>query len=299
MTEKQQKNKKYLAKIILIFSLIIIAFFTYKTYDFKEFEEKRSADLADIKNVEKEIFEFDENKLIENQDFVDEDQNHYDNHNLNNLTVEKLQQGGAEFIYQLLLHNQHQIKDLQKNIKKLEQDVLKYKSRKKINLMALSYVQLRNRVFEGKQYKNLLKSFELLTTNDEILRKKVIKLKENIENYVTYQDLQKDFSTYLPTLIALKNYERKGNIIDRIKFKLAKIITLRNLDENDPNIDGAIVKIEKSLKQHNCQNAIIEIKFLEEKYRKALIEFTKKIDSTCLFEKSDSEIILHLESLIK
>ncbi len=290
MTNQNKKNR-FFTKLIIAMIVAIVVIMLVKTYKKEIFQDKKNQELK-VKTFEEELENGEE--ILQDSEKVD-----FNDSGLSNLTMEKLKKGGAEFIYQLLLHNQAQIQELKNQNEKLEREFVIYKSNEKIARMILQYIDLREKINKKINYSRALKSFEILALEDVYLRQKINDFEENLADFQTYDELQEDFMKYVPNLIALKNHDENGDFYDKLKFQLSKIITIRKVDENNQEIDGFIARMIDFLQKEKCKNALKEIDFIEEKYRKNIVKFSKKLEVKCAFEKKDEEIMLYLESLIK
>ena len=101
------KNISFSTKVIIVLILALTGFVAFRYYKYKE--EKNSQiqnELSKFNAIESEIFDLaGENNSAEGEDRANDSQ-------LSGLTMEKLKNSGAEFIYQLLLQNQLQITGL-------------------------------------------------------------------------------------------------------------------------------------------------------------------------------------------
>ncbi len=289
MTEKKSKQRPLLAMIVVLI-LVAIFYFAFAKVKSEFFTKKRlKSDFSQ---------EFSVNKPDKNANFQEINKSTEESTSqIENLTVEKLQNGGAELIYKAIIYNQMKAREVDDKISELNRNFSSHKASEKIAKMILSYVRLRDRIYAQINYEKQIQTFEILILDDENLHKKFAIFKESLAIFKGYKDLQKKFESKIPELIALKDNKNDGDFLSKITFKLAKIVTIRKLDENNQEIDGAIARIEKYLKNQNCQDSLAEIEFLEEKYSKALSDFKKRLKAVCKFEKIDQEIMFYLESL--
>ena len=123
----------------------------------------------------------------------------------------------------------------------------------------MTYVNLRELIFSGKNYKNELQSFRLLAVGNKILMDDVRSLEEFTENFKNFKKLNEDLSSLSKTLIAMKKHDPQGGFLDRIRFNIAKIITVRKLDAENQDIDGIIYRLENALNDKDCEKAQDEI----------------------------------------
>lgn len=294
--EQEKKEKKkfgFFKKLTLLLILVFAGFIYYKIH-FLSDKKLDSIDIISTENGDSEILEISDKITVDEEAKDDLEEN-----KLTHLTVEKLQKGGAEFTYQLLLYNQVQIEELNKKFDHLERKFARYKSSEKLAKMMLIYVRVRHKIYNEMPYKRDLRSLESLAINDVLLREKIVDLKDSASAFYSYDFLQKEFRKYIPDLIALKKHDENSGFFESLKFKLSKIITIRSLDENSLEIDGAIVKIENSLKENDCKNAISLTEKIESKYREKIANFVDKLRNSCEFEAKDEKVMIYLESLIK
>ncbi len=292
MSDNARKSG-FFSKVVILTIVGAIGYFGYGYYKNEVRKNHSKQELGKFDNIESDIFDLSDNS-------ISADSGSYaklDEHKLSELTITELREGGAEFIYQLLLYNQVQIAGLKSSMQILKEDFKKYKSQEKIAKMTLVYVDLRQKIYQGKNYTKSLQSFEILASGDKKLEEKIDNLKINLQNFYSFDVLSVHFSKIIPSLIATKNHNFEGSFSEKLRFSFAKIITIRKLDENGADIDGAIVRIEKSLRDEDCQNALLIANSAEGKYKKILETFIAELNFSCEVKKSDEGILLYLESL--
>lgn len=201
------------------------------------------------------------------------------------------------FGYQLSLHNQEEVADLKDEIAELRKEILALKSQDKIAKMALIYVDLRRKIYGGGDYGRVLQDFELLGRGDRVLALKIKELREKLAFFVGFDGLSENFGRLVPDLVAAKSNNYDEGFWGRLQFNLAKIVTVRSLDEQDVGIDGQIVRVKKALKKGDCEVALQNIDLMAVKYRKFLQKFDKNLRNDCDLQGIDNEIMLYLESL--
>lgn len=287
MTNEVKKKRGIVAKVVVLALLILVGFILFKGIDFGQHKKPEIVDkVSKAKQIENKVLELSEEDVV-----------NFDDKKFSDLTVKKLQNGGAEFIYQLMIHNQSQIFALRYEVKELRENLEKYKAQEKLQRMVLSYVKLRQKIYGGLDYKKSLQGFELLAIGDEWLVANIADLKEALVNVANYDALEMEFKQKIPLLIASKKFDKDGGLTEKLRFNFAKVITVRKIGEDAQGIDGSVAKISKNLQESNCTQALAEINKMDEKYRKVLQDFGKKLNSLCKFEEVDEEIMLHLENL--
>jgi hypothetical protein len=288
MINEVKKKRGILFKILILALLVLTGFVLFKSSEFGR--KKQDSTVLEKPSKSKVV----ENKVLE---LGEENSTDFDDKKFSDLTVKKLQSGGAEFIYQLMIYNQSQIFALRYEVKELRDNLEKYKAQEKLQRMILSYVKLRQKVYGGLDYKKSLQGFELLAIGDDWLVKKVARLKENLVNVKDYSSLEVEFRQKIPLLIASKKFDKDGSLTERLRFNFAKVITIRKTAENADGADGSAVRISKKLQERNCSQALVEFQKMDERHRKVLQDFGEKLKSLCEFEEIDEEIMLHLENL--
>jgi len=287
MSEEIKKNKRkqlISIEVLVAITLVIFGYFGYKYWNIS----RQKVESEVTKNENHDIFDFatDYKNSVESQDLSD-------------MTVNEVKEKGAEFIYQLLLKNQLQINDLKQEILVLKDEFLKYKNREKIGKLIFGYIEFRQDLLSGRPYDESLKNLEMLAFANEVLQNKVAKIKPLLTNFLTQEKLQKSFNDIIPSLIADKNKDlADDNFVSKARRYLAKLIVIRRIDgkiEND--VDGIILKIEKSLKATDNQAALNFALTLDEKYHTSLVEFLEKLHVAIEVNKLDQDILNHLKSL--
>lgn len=266
---------------------------------FKYFKNKREQEILAQKelnkfnNIESEIFD-----LSDSENSPDSaGHSRLTDSELSELTVEQLKESGAEFIYQLLLRNQLQIANLKEELRDLNDNFSRYKAQEKISKIIFSYVELRQKLFSKQNYNRELESFEFLSLSDKTLCEKIAKLKADASNFDTAKNLQKEFKSLIPEIIAAKKHDKNGNFLEKIRFSLAKIIVVRHKDIEAQNVDGKILRIEKFLNEMDYQNALAELVSLDAKYNEIIKNYIDKLNKINEIYKIDKEIMDHLRSL--
>lgn len=218
---------------------------------------------------------------------------------LSDLTVNELREKGAEFIYQMLIKNQLKIEDLYTQISALKAEVLKYRSQEKLGKMILIYVDLREKFLNEKNYSEELKSFEMLSSSDEVITAKITKLKPALSKFSTQKKLEESFKELIPELIVnKKNGAKSENLFDKIRRSISRLVVVRRIDEKNPaEVDAVVVRIEKLLKQENYQDALSATLSLPQDDHEILKNFLDELSASIEVRQIDQEILNYLKSL--
>lgn len=296
MTEAAGKNeqktdaRKKQNSLIRLTVFIALIFFGYlgltqwKASVARKIQAQREA--AKFDNVESEIFDL----SGEHEAAKDE--------NLSDVGVNELRERGAEFIYQLLLKNQVQITELTSQVQAITAEMTKYKNQEKIGKMILTYVELRQAIFEGKPHDDALKNFAILATSDENLSSKIERLKVALPDFSTAENIEKTFAGLIPSLITAKENNGDDSLLAKIRRNIAKLVIIRKIDgKNSGEIDATIFKIEQLLKEKNYQEALNSLLSLDQNYHKITADFLNDLSVAIEVQKIDQEILNYLKSL--
>ena len=290
---KTEKRKKYfLTKTIIILAIIFTGYFGFRYWKLKEIQRLNAkAEIGQFDNIESDIF-----------DLSSDDKNHEDVHlddsKLSNITLTELKEGGAEFIYQLLLKNQVQISDLKNDIQNLKLEFNKYKSQEKAGKIIFIYVDLRQRFYAGENFSETLKSLESLVGADKNLQTKIADLKPNLEKFHGSKTLLKNFTTLIPDLIAAKTSEQNNSLVKKIRHNLSKLVVIRKLDANTQTVDGIVCTTEQFLQNEDFAGAFNTFILLDQSYQEISPEFLEELKAAAEVQKIDQEILLYLRSSI-
>jgi hypothetical protein len=286
MNEQTAKKPKgsLLTKIIFILAFIIFcaAAFHYWQNHFKQ--------------PEKVLPPQDQNAIDLNDEGYSAQENHQD---LSDLAVDEMREKGSEFLYQTLLKNQIKLENLDAQIQSLKAELAKYRSQEKISKMIVVYVDLRGKIFAGKNYNQELRSFEILSAADEVLTSKINKLKPTLALLVTKEKLEKSFADIIPELIFNKTQNATSeSFAQKVRRNLSRLVVIRRIDEKNPTeVDAAISRIEKLLKQENYQDALSATLALDQAYHSILKSFLDELSAALEVQQIDQEILNYLKSL--
>lgn len=285
MIEQTTKEKKgsLLTKIILIVALIIFSLIAVRYWKAKSAQSNQStaAHNHDVIGLS------DDYSSQENSD------------DLSDLTVNEIREKGAEFVYQTLLKNQIKIEDLYAQIQHLKTDLARYRSQEKIAKMTVVYVDLRDKIIAGQNYSQQMKSFEILGASDEVITKKISKLKLALSLFVTKEKLEQNFADIIPELILNKKQNTKEeSLFEKVRRNISRLVVIRRIDQKNPEeIDAVIVRIEKLLKQENYQDALSVALSLDQSYHQILKGFLDDLSACLEVQQTDQEILNYLKSL--
>lgn len=286
-TNLNKKKNNLLTKIILTLALI---FFSYIGFNYwksslaKKILAQHEAQKFD--NIESDIFDLSDSHEATRDE------------NLSEINVNELREKGAEFIYHLLIKNQTQISELNARLQTVEDELIKHKNREKIGKIILTYVELRQEIFTEKDYANSLKNFEILAALDPNLSSKVEKLKSVLSEFSSQEKLSKSFADIIPELIVSKKNNSNSSLISKIRHNISKLVIIRKIDgKNTGEIDSVIVRIEKSLKEENYQEAMNLMLSLDKSYHNIIADFLDDLSSAIEVQKIDQEILTYLKSL--
>lgn len=285
MTEQKVPKKKgsTLTKITLLIALILCGVIGLKLWN-KEHEQPKQEQVSSDHDL------LGLNEEYDNQASPDD---------LSEITVNELREKGAEFIYQMLIKNQLKIEDLYTQLNSLKTEVLKYRSQEKLGKMILIYVDLRDKIFADKNYSEEMKSFEIISSSNEVLAAKITKLKPALAHFSTQKELEESFNELIPELIINKNNNAANeSLIEKIRRNISRLVVLRRIDEKNPaEVDAIVVRIEKLLKQENYQDALSATLSLPQNHHEILKNFLDELHAAIEVRQIDQEIMNYLKSL--
>ncbi|MSP33728.1 MAG: hypothetical protein EXR06_02350 [Rickettsiales bacterium] len=286
-----KKKSSFLTKIIIIFAIVFAGYVGLRYWKFKAIQRLNSqTETSKFNSIESEIF-----------DLSSDDKNHddtFDDSKLSDITLTELKEGGAEFIYQLLLKNQVQIGDLKTDIQSLKTEFAKYKSQEKAGKIIFTYVDLRQRFYAGQPFSETLKGLETLAVLDKNLQSKITLLKQNLDKFHGSKILLQNFTKLIPDLIAAKTNDPNSSLIKKIRHNLSKLVVIRKLDSNTQSVDGIIRTTEEFLQNEDFISALDSFILLEQNYQELSLEFLETLKSAAAIQKIDQEILLYLRGSI-
>lgn len=288
----KNKSLKILSIVLGVFATItLVAYFSFNFLQNKN--DKNKTEQLKSHNSD-DIFDLSEEYLNSTEQ---------DRSNLNDISVAELQEKGAEFVYQMLLKNQIQINELRSNLQKIQDEFTKYKTREAFSKIVFSYIELRQKIFSNnsnlENYENSLQNVETLAITDNILHEKITQLRPLLKDFIGAKNLEKDFKSLIPEIIATKNdLNVNNNFLNKIRHKFYKIIVIRRIDGKNPeDVDSTVVRIEKLLKDQNYQEALNNLLTLDQSYHNVTANFLLKLNVAVELQKVDSEILSYLKTV--
>lgn len=288
---KTAKKKSFLFKFSLVILLACTLIIGLRYWKMKAIERKNAQEISKFDNIESEIFDLSADKNHEN------DAGNLDESHFNDLTLTQLKEGGAEFIYKLLLKNQLQIAELKTANQNLQNEFEKYKIQQKTTKIIFVYVELRERFFGAQTYQETLRSFEGLAMADKDLAKKATSLKLLLTKFSGSEDLRAKFNALIPDLIATKNNPQNNNMLQKVRHNLSKLVVIRKLDANATDIDGAVRRAELALAQDDFKTAYDNLFALDANYHELVGKYLEELKNAAEIQKIDQEILLSLRAL--
>lgn len=289
---KPRTKKKFsLARVVVLFVIIFSAYCGLRYLEIKQAKKLIiKTESGKFDNIESEIFDLAEdykNGVIGQE-----------HHALSDIALSEVQEKGAEFIYKMLLKNQEQINELKQQNQVISAEFTKYKNQEKLGKIIVAYIDFRQKLLAGEAYDDALKNFEMLTVFDRNVQDKTAKLHSALKNFSTAKKLQKDFSTLIPEIIAVKNSDDSGGLFAKVRHSIAKLVMVRRIDGKNPHdVDGIIVKTEKALHDENYPEALGFLLGLDQKYHEILVDFLTELNAATEVKKLDHEILSYLKNL--
>jgi hypothetical protein len=288
-----KKKQFFLTKLVVLIALIFFGFLGFKYWQHTQFQKHGAQNSTGKIDGDNDIF--DVSSEYKNQ----QSEHSNEAHDLSDLSLDELREKGVEFIYQTLVKNQLQINDLKEQIQGIKAEIVKNKSQERLSKMILTYIDLRQRIFNEMPYEEALKNFEILVAVDENLQKKVEKLKPLLADFSTQKKLQKSFTQLIPNLIANKVNKGDTGLISKLRQQVSKLVLVRRIDGKDPtNVDGIIAQTEKYLATENYQEAFDSLLTLDQTYHQILADFLNSLSIAIEVQKTDQEIFYYLKNLI-
>jgi len=290
---RKEKNKSSFARrIALMAILMVLVVVGFQYYKVKYSQRAKLQDeIAKFDNIESDIFDF-------SGDGKNHEEVHFDDSKLSELTLTELREGGAEFIYQLLLKNQVQIADAKTEIQALKADLAKYKSQEKAQKTIFVYIELRQKFYQGENFSENLKSFEVLAALDKNLQEKFNELKPNLAKFYGSKKIQQDFISLIPDFIATKSNDANASLMKKIRHNLSKLVVIRKLSASTQTVDGIIKLVEDSLQNEDFIAAFNNFSLLDASFQAVSPEFVEKLKAASEVQKLDQNILLYLRGSI-
>ena len=289
----KQVKKSFFRRVFSLRNSCILLILAIGTgYYLKIENDKREASidsLREFENIEAEIFD-------DGRGGVKDSRGNGSAKKFGDLTVEDLK-GDDDFLYQVLIQNQLDLRKITSHMKLLEFELAKFKSQAKLQKLIMTYVNLRELIFTGKSYKNEMQSLRLLSIGNKVLTDEVRSLQENVQNFKNFDELNDELLKISKTLIAMKENDPQGGFLDKLRFNVAKIITVRKLDSKNDEVDGVIYRLEVALKDRDCSVALNEVEKFDDKYLDVIEGFKINLKNSCKLRSIDDDIMLYLENL--
>lgn len=289
--KSQKKYYLYLVALVLVAALVGAGFYYYEQQ--RALHQEAKNELQEFENVEAEIFDLGDSFRVgsDDQDDVPESIKR-----LGNLTIEDLK-NDDDFLYQVLIQNQLDINKLNSHMRLIELELKRFKSQAKLQKLIMTYVNLRENIFTSRPYKDQMQNFRLLSIDNKILMDNVRLLQDLAPDFKSFDDLSKQLQDISKTLIAMKKNDPKGSFVERVRFNIAKVVTIRKLDGQSDEIDGAIFRLQNALQNNDCDQSGREIAKFAQRYQEAIATLKSDLEKSCQLRKVDDEIMLYLENL--
>ncbi len=283
-----EKKQLLLVKLVAVLAIIFFGYFAFKYWQISQIKKIHAkAEVEKFDNIDSEIF-----------DLSAELKDNSEGNGISELTINEMKEGGAEFIYKMLLKNQVQINYLKEQLSDLKSEVLKYKNHEKIAKMILLYVDLREKFLSGHPYDENLRSLETLSSSDEKLQTKLLKLKLLLKEFQPQEKLSKKFSDLIPDLIIAKNNNPNASVLARVQNNISKMVIIRKInDKNSQTVDAIIARTEEFLQEEKYQEAMNSLLSLDANYHTILQDFLNVLNVSIETQKTDQEILTYLKSL--
>lgn len=288
-------NWKKIKRIIFFAIVALVVGAGY--YAWNRYQEKENAinELTEFENIQADIFDagdrFKAAKDIEGKITTDSNPR-----KIGSFTVEDLKNDN-DFLYQVLIQNQLDLNRMNLRIDSLGLQLKRFESQAKLQKTIISYVNLREKVLNSQDYYDQMQNFKLLSIGNKVLMDKVRSLQEVAAGFKSFDQLSNKLKELSKTLIAMKKSDPSDGFIDKVKFNIAKIITVRRLDPLNKEIDGGIYRLQKALKEKDCRKSQDEIVKFDEKYKAAASTLRLNIEKSCELREVDDSIMLYLENL--
>lgn len=287
----EKKKGSILTKTIIIFAIIFAGYVGLRYSKFKTAQRlSAQTETGKFDHVESDIFDL-------SSDIKSHDE-HFDESKFSDITLTELKEGGAEFIYQLLLKNQVQIGDLKNDMQNLKLEFTKYKAQEKAGKIIFTYVDLRQRFYAGENFSETLKSLETLAALDKNLQTKIALLKPNLAKFYGSRNLLKNFNALIPDLIASKNSDPNNSLVKKIRHNLSKLVVLRKLNADTQSVDGLVRSVELYLQSEDFINAANTFILLDPSFQEISPEFLEELKAAAEVQKIDQEILLYLRGSV-
>ena len=284
-----KKPSTFLLKSFIILTIFVIVFLFYRNLNNHNITPNKIIDLTFNKDKDDET-------ILD----IAEDLKNSQETTIYDLTVSEIKEKGVEFIYQLLIKNQTQIDEINKQLITIKDELIKQKNHEKLNRLIFSYIEFREKLFLGLDYKINAENFDLLSISDSFLHKKFSIIKLNAAQYVTHDKIVSEFNDLSTQLIINKGTHpaEKSTFFDKITNHLKTLIIVRKIKNfKEGEIDGEIHIINQALLEKRYNDALNKILSLDKKYFTLVEKFLQKLNVVIEIDNADKEIITYLKSL--
>jgi hypothetical protein len=286
-------NKEWqilIVKILAAILLVLLCYFGLEYYINNKINNLKSG--TTTSSSDDEIFDLsDEYKNNDGVNYTIDD-------NSQELTVEELKKDKGRLIYKTLIKNQIAIRDLSQEIYNLKQDLEHRKNQEQIIRIIYTYCDLRQKLFAGQNYDDELKSFELLTVNNDFLKTKYISLEGSLKDFKSSKNLLADFKNLIPQIIAAQNSNPDASFIQKIKFNLSKLIVIRRITNPEiDDLDGNLLQIENAITDESYGEALELIAKISDPSYKFLEKFLANLNAASDVKQTDAEILFYLKEI--
>jgi hypothetical protein len=290
-SKKKFKKSIFLIKIFLLILAIFLAIMYFQNFKIDKPSRPK------FNNLNNSIL----NQNQENNNVLDISEDYQNNNEttLHDLNISEIKEKGAEFVYQLLIKNQVQIEDLNNQVRTLKSDFDRLKNQEKFNKLILSYIDLREKIFNHQECQKDVESFDLLVAKDEFLEKKFSIIKENYSTMPSHEDLVKNFNLIIKELIINENYSKdNADFLTKLQHNFKKIIIVRKISQPIQNsLEYRINKIENLIDSKNYSSALTELLTLDKLYFPIIEKFLEDLGLIIEINNADQDIIRYLKNL--
>lgn len=287
---KMAKIFKIIATIFVICIIVIAArFFSSQPYGLSENFKNQLQENSDSQSLS--------NKITKVFDLSEDYDQQIEKEMKEEIAADNANRKGADFFYRTMVDQQMKIDNLSKEIDEIKRDFRRYKKMEQVTKTIFTYVDLRKKIFDGENYYEELKNFELLVIFDDHLKSKLVDLKNIIQQYPGERKIREQFKKLIPQLIANKSNSKNPSFGEKIYKNLSQLVTIRKTNESGyNNFDSLIVKIENALAKNHYNEAKFDLALIKENNAAIISEFYKTVENAAKLQDIDREIIEYLKS---
>jgi len=273
-----RKEKNFLLKLLFFIFVVVMIYSAFHAHDFynKKYHVKKAKSPNKFHNVESKIYSLDKNKKIVVKDLQD-------------LTSEDKD----EVVQDLNLseRNQNEINSLKEEIASLQEEVNKF-SNPQFAKTIISYLKLRDLIFNNQPYDFYFKEFSTLTAKNEFLQEKLKSLSENLDNFKSNKEIILDFDSLIKRIVINEKTSDEKTILSGIKNFLSKFIIIRRVGvDNSGDVDNILVKIEEALAKQDYIMARNLILLLDNEQKEIAKDVINSLQSIIEVTRIDKEIL--------